>query len=103
MFEYHLRAGLTAYRRQPAKRLNRLSGRTQDLADIEALVVIREVHNAKRSVHFGSQNLRKRRAISGGDRDKLVESFGGSIPSEGLAGAAVEEVGDLIEVVLGVG
>src|SRR5687767_4515289 len=41
-------------------------------------------------------------ADSGGGRDELVESFGGSIPSEGLARAAVEEVGDLVEVVLAV-
>ena len=41
-------------------------------------------------------------AVSSGGRDELVESFGGSIPSEGLAGSAVEEIGDVVEVGLGV-
>ena len=41
-------------------------------------------------------------ADSGGGRDKLVESFGWSIPSEGLAGASVEEDGDVVEFFLGV-
>ena len=41
-------------------------------------------------------------ADSGGGRDELVESFGWSIPSEGLAGASVEQCGDVVEVVLGV-
>src|SRR6266568_1375662 len=41
-------------------------------------------------------------ANSSSGRDKLVESFGWSIPCEGLAGSGVEEVGDLVEVVLAV-
>src|SRR4051794_23988640 len=44
-----------------------------------------------------------RAAVSCGGRDKLVESFGGSIPSERFAGAAVEESRDVVEVVLAVG
>src|SRR3954454_3359134 len=41
-------------------------------------------------------------AVSRGGCDKRVESFGGSLPVEGHAGAAVEQRGDLVEVVLGV-
>ena len=41
-------------------------------------------------------------AVSGGGRDELVESFGWSLPLEGHAGAAVEESGVVVEVVLGV-
>ena len=41
-------------------------------------------------------------AVSCGGRDKLTESFGGSIPSEGLAGPAVELAGDVVEVRLAV-
>src|SRR4029079_1350044 len=41
-------------------------------------------------------------AESGGARDELVESFGWSIPSEGLAGAPVEQGGEVIEFGLAV-
>ena len=37
---------------------------------------------------------------SRGDRDKLVEPFGRSIPPEGLAGSSIEEICDLVQVVL---
>src|SRR5439155_14066080 len=41
-------------------------------------------------------------AVSGGGRDELVESFGGSIPCEGHAGASVEFDGDVVELLLAV-
>ena len=41
-------------------------------------------------------------ADSSSGRDELVESFGWSIPSEGLSGSSVEEYGEVVEVVLGV-
>src|SRR5580704_10481757 len=47
---------------------------------------------------FGSVEGTTGSAHSRGDRDKLVESFGWSIPSEGLAGSGVEKQGDLVEV-----
>jgi hypothetical protein len=49
-----------------------------------------------------ASSLVKGPADSGGGRDKLVESFGWSIPCEGFAGSGVEEQGDLVELVLGV-
>src|SRR5438552_16456299 len=42
----------------------------------------------------------KQQAVSGGGRDELVESFGGSIPCEGHAGASVEFDGDVVELLL---
>ena len=59
------------------------------------LVVGRFVVNAQFSVGFVTAN-------SSGGRDKLGESFGWSIPCEGLAGASVEERSDVVEIVLGV-
>src|SRR5579884_2752536 len=41
-------------------------------------------------------------ANSGGSRDKLVEPFSWSIPSEGLAGPSVEQMSDLVQLWLGV-
>jgi len=41
-------------------------------------------------------------ANSRGDRDKLVEPFGWSIPPQGLARSSIEEICDLVQVVLSV-
>ena len=40
-------------------------------------------------------------AVSSGERDKLVESFGWSLPSERHSGATVESPGEVVELFLG--
>src|SRR5205814_4983665 len=55
-----------------------------------------------RCAHFHAFSQSNVEAVSGGGRDELVESFGGSIPCEGHAGASVEFDGDVVELLLAV-